>query len=84
MQVTQIFINWIEADGKTWAAIIDHSGGARTFHSLRGKRAAQLEARARGNARAASASGLANMTDGLAAFAVDGHKAVMCEDADRR
>lgn len=30
MQVTQIFFDWIEEDGKAWDAVIDHSGvGAR-------------------------------------------------------
>jgi hypothetical protein len=26
MQLTQIFFNWIEADGKTCAAVSDHNG----------------------------------------------------------
>jgi hypothetical protein len=36
MQLTQIFFDWIQADGRTWAAVIAHDAGGRTFHNLRG------------------------------------------------
>jgi hypothetical protein len=36
MQVTQIFFDLVEADGRKWAAVIGQGAGGRTFHSLRG------------------------------------------------
>jgi hypothetical protein len=85
MQVTQIFFNRIEVDGRTWAAVISDNGRGRTFHSLRGKSAAQSEAPQMGGAVVTSVGGAAKITGSMAMFAVNGHEAVMyAQDADRR
>lgn len=85
MQLTQIFFDWIQADGKTWAAVIDHSRGGPTFHSLRGTQAADRKVRPRRTPMnvVAAAGGDANPSDRLAMFVVRGQEAVMCaKDAD--
>jgi hypothetical protein len=88
MKVTQIFFDWIQADGRNWAAVIDHSTGARSFHSLRGVTSGRRPLRRRRAALdhvAAGASGNVNTSEGLAMSAGLSHEAVMCaQNADRR
>jgi hypothetical protein len=38
MKLRQICFDQIDADGRKWSALIDYTGGTRTFHSLRGVR----------------------------------------------
>jgi hypothetical protein len=67
--VTQIFFDLVEADGRKWAAVIDHSRGGRTFHSLRGNGAARKPAKRRRrmlNADTAEAARNAIPSDGPA------------------
>lgn len=85
MQVTQIFFDWIEADGRRWAAVIGHSAGSRTFHCLRGagKREAAGTAE-ESRAGCVDAARNAVLSDGMAAGpAVFSPEAVMyAQDAD--
>jgi hypothetical protein len=70
MQVTQIFFNWIEAEGKTWGAIIDHGSGGRRFYSLRGNDQPHREAFPRRAALASARRSAAKTSGGLAVSAV--------------
>ena len=71
MQVTQIFFDVVEADGRKWAAVIGHGAGGRSFHSLRGgvatKRAAS---KGRGRSARMGEARMAVSTDGGAPRAV--------------
>jgi hypothetical protein len=78
MQVTQIFFDRIQADGRNWTAVIDHGKGGRTFHCLQGVTSGPKSLsgrRALLKVRAAGATGNVNSSDSLAMSV--GHEAVM-------
>ena len=87
MQVTQIFFDWIDADGRKWAAVIGHEAGGRTFHSLRGAgRAGGRERQGRGmlDAWQADVNGSAIPSPSGMGASIFQEAVICAENADRR